>query len=114
MTQNFTDFWQFLTGARVIISIRENGSICSWRCSDLMLDSIAIAFQEWQEDSEQSTGRIWNLDGGSLIGGLWFRACCGKMPYRFCPTVCNMDRTGINHAAFEFHRAFMEGFRVHK
>jgi hypothetical protein len=74
-TNPFTDVWHFLTATTSDYLHQGN-----WRYLilalfwALLLASIAVAFRNWQEDSEQRSGRhlgVWLFR--VLIGCMWFR-----------------------------------------
>ena len=77
-----TDIWHFLTGATGDYLHQGN-----WRLPILalfwilLIASLAIALQNWREDSEQRSGRhlgIWLVR--VLIGCMWFQGMLWKLP----------------------------------
>src|ERR1700756_1812176 len=77
----------------------------------LLLASIAIAFRNWQEDSEQRTGRhfgIWLVR--VLIGCMWFQGILWKLPLPVSDGLQYWTEQESTNAAFEFHRTFLKDF----
>jgi hypothetical protein len=110
MPKIFTDVWQFLTGTTGDYLHQGN-----WRFLilalfwTLLLASIAIAFRNWQEDSEQRTGRhfgIWLVR--VLIGCMWFQGMLWKLPLPVSDGLQYWTEQESTNAAFEFHRAFLK------
>jgi len=110
MPKIFTDFWQFLTGTTGDYLHQGN-----WRYLILalfwilLLASIAIAFRNWQEDSEQRTGRhfgIWLVR--VLIGCMWFQGMLWKLPLPVSDGLQYWTEQESTSAAFEFHRTFLK------
>jgi hypothetical protein len=110
MPKIFTDVWQFLTGSTGDYLHQGN-----WRYLILalfwilLLASIAIAFRNWQEDSEQRTGRhfgIWLVR--VLIGCLWFQGMLWKLPLPVSDGLQYWTEQESTSAAFEFHRTFLK------
>lgn len=108
----FTDVWQFLTGTTGDYLHQGN-----WRYLILalfwilLLASIAIAFRNWQEDSEQRTGRhfgIWLVR--VLIGCMWFQGMLWKLPLPVSDGLQYWTEQESTSAAFEFHRTFLKDF----
>ena len=106
----FTDVWQFLTGTTGDYLHQGN-----WRYLILalfwilLLASIAIAFRNWQEDSEQRTGRhfgIWLVR--VLIGCMWFQGMLWKLPLPVSDGLQYWTEQESTNAAFEFHRTFLK------
>ena len=106
----FTDARQFLTGTTNDYLHQGN-----WRYLILalfwilLLASIAIAFRNWQEDSEQRTGRhfgIWLVR--VLIGIMWFQGMLWKLPLPVSDGLQYWTEQESTNAAFEFHRTFMK------
>ena len=110
MPKIFTDVWQFLTGTTGDYLHQGN-----WRYLILalfwilLLASIAIAFRNWQEDSEQRTGRhfgIWLVR--VLIGCMWFQGMLWKLPLPVSDGLQYWTEQESTSAAFEFHRTFLK------
>jgi uncharacterized membrane protein YphA (DoxX/SURF4 family) len=106
----FTDVWQFLTGTTGDYLHQGN-----WRYLILalfwilLLASIAIAFRNWQEDSEQRTGRhfgIWLVR--VLIGCMWFQGMLWKLPLPVSDGLQYWTEQESTSAAFELHRTFLK------
>jgi uncharacterized membrane protein YphA (DoxX/SURF4 family) len=109
-TNLFTDVWHFLTATTNDYLHQGN-----WRFLILalfwilLLASIAIAFRNWQEDSEQRTGRhfgIWLVR--VLIGCLWFQGMLWKLPLPVSDGLQYWTGQETTSAVFEFHRTFMK------
>ncbi len=110
MPKIFTDVWQFLIGTTGDYLHQGN-----WRYLILalfwilLLASIAIAFRNWQEDSEQRTGRhfgIWLVR--VLIGCMWFQGMLWKLPLPVSDGLQYWTEQESTSAAFEFHRTFLK------
>jgi hypothetical protein len=110
MPKIFTDFWQFLTGTTGDYLHQGN-----WRYIILalfwilLLASIAITFRNWQEDSEQRSGRhfgIWLVR--VLIGIMWFQGMLWKLPLPVSDGLQYWTEQESTSAAFEFHRTFLK------
>ncbi len=110
MPKIFTDVWQFLTGSTGDYLHQGN-----WRYLilalfwALLLASIAVAIRNWQEDSEQRTGRhfgIWLVR--VLIGCMWFQGMLWKLPLPVSDGLQYWTEQESTSAAFEFHRNFMK------
>jgi len=110
MPKIFTDVWQFLTGTTSDYLHQGN-----WRYLilalfwALILASIALAFRNWQEDSEQRTGRhfgIWLVR--VLIGCMWFQGMLWKLPLPVSDGLQYWTEQESTSAAFEFHRTFLK------
>jgi hypothetical protein len=106
----FTDVWQFLTG-----TTSDHLHLGSWRYLvlalfwALLLASIAAAFRNWQEDSEQRSGRhlgIWLVR--VLIGCMWFQGMLWKLPLPVSDGLQYWTEQESTNAAFEFHRTFLK------
>jgi len=106
----FTDVWQFLTGTTGDYLHQGN-----WRYVILalfwilLLASIVMAFRNWQEDSEQRTGRhfgIWLVR--VLIGCMWFQGMLWKLPLPVSDGLQYWTEQESTSAAFEFHRTFLK------
>ena len=106
----FTDVWHFLTATTNDYLHQGN-----WRYLilalfwALLLAGIAIAFQNWREDSEQRSGRhlgIWLVR--VLIGCLWFQGMLWKLPLPVSDGLQYWTEQESTNAAFEFHRTFMK------
>jgi uncharacterized membrane protein YphA (DoxX/SURF4 family) len=106
----FSDVWQFLTA-----TTGDYLRLGNWRYLilalfwALLLASIAVAFQNWREDSAQRTGRhlgIWLVR--VLIGCLWFQGMLWKLPLPVSDGLQYWTEQETTNAAFEFHRAFMK------
>jgi len=109
-TNPFTDIWHFLT-ATTGDYLRLGG----WRYLILMffwvllLAGLAIALQNWREDSEQRSGRhLGILLVRVLIGCLWFQGMLWKLPLPVSDGLQYWTEQESTSAAFEFHRAFMK------
>jgi hypothetical protein len=110
MPKIFTDFWQFLTGTTGDYLHQGN-----WRYIILalfwilLLASIAITFRNWQEDSEQRSGRhfgIWLVR--VLIGIMWFQGMLWKLPLPVSDGLQYWTEQESTSAALEFHRTFLK------
>jgi hypothetical protein len=110
MPKIFTDVWQFLTGTTGDYLHQGN-----WRYLmlalfwALLLASIVVAFRNWQEDSEQRTGRhlgIWLVR--VLIGIMWFQGMLWKLPLPVSDGLQYWTEQESTNAAFEFHRTFLK------
>ena len=110
MPKIFTDVWQFLTGTTGDYLHQGN-----WRYLiltlfwALLLASIAVAVRNWQEDSEQRTGRhlgIWLVR--VLIGIMWFQGMLWKLPLPVSDGLQYWTEQESTNAAFEFHRTFLK------
>jgi hypothetical protein len=106
----FTDVWQFLTG-----TTSDHLHLGSWRYLvlalfwALLLASIAAAFRNWHEDSEQRSGRhlgIWLVR--VLIGCMWFQGMLWKLPLPVSDGLQYWTEQESTNAAFEFHRTFLK------
>ncbi|MFH0299325.1 DoxX family protein [Bradyrhizobium sp. 31Argb] len=106
----FTNAWQFLTA-----NTGDYLRLGNWRYLVLalfwvlLLAGIAVAFQNWREDSEQRTGRhlgIWLVR--VLIGCMWFQGMLWKLPLPVSDGLQYWTEQETTHAAFEFHRTFMK------
>jgi uncharacterized membrane protein YphA (DoxX/SURF4 family) len=107
-----TDVWQFLTG-----TTSDHLHLGNWRYLllvlfwALLLAGIAVAFQNWQEDSTQRSGRhlgIWLVR--VLIGCLWFQGMLWKLPLPVSDGLQYWTEQETTSAAFAFHRTFMKEF----
>jgi hypothetical protein len=105
-----TDVWQFLTA-----TTGDHLRLGNWRYLilvlfwALLLASIAAALRNWQEDSEQRSGRhlgIWLVR--VLIGCLWFQGMLWKLPLPVSDGLQYWTEQETTGAAFEFHRTFMK------
>jgi hypothetical protein len=105
-----TDVWQFLIG-----TTGDHLRLGNWRYLvlalfwALLLAGIAVALRNWQEDSEQRSGRhlgIWLVR--VLIGCLWFQGMLWKLPLPVSDGLQYWTEQESTNAAFEFHRAFMK------
>ncbi|RZN11453.1 hypothetical protein CWO91_08425 [Bradyrhizobium genosp. SA-3] len=75
----------------------------------LLFASIAVALRNWQEDSEQRTGRhlgIWLVR--VLVGCMWFQGMLWKLPLPLSGGLQYWTEQESTNAAFEFHRSFMK------
>ncbi|MGL3108827.1 DoxX family protein [Bradyrhizobium sp. BR 1432] len=75
----------------------------------LLFASIALALRNWQEDSEQRTGRhlgIWLVR--VLVGCMWFQGMLWKLPLPLSGGLQYWTEQESTNAAFEFHRSFMK------
>jgi hypothetical protein len=106
----FTDVWHFLTATTNDYLHQGN-----WRYLilalfwALLLAGIAIAFQNWREDSEQCSGRhlgIWLVR--VLIGCMWFQGMLWKLPLPVSGGLNYWTGQESTSAAFEFHRTFLK------
>ena len=111
-TNPFTDIWHFLT-ATTGDYLRLGG----WRYLvlalfwALLIGGIAIALRNWQEDSEQRSGRhLGILLVRVLIGCLWFQGMLWKLPLPVSDGLQYWTEQESTGAAFEFHRTFMKDF----
>ena len=109
-TNPFTDISHFLT-ATTGDYLRLGG----WRYLilaffwTLLLAGLAIAVQNWQQDSEQRSGRhLGILLVRVLIGCLWFQGMLWKLPLPVSDGLQYWTEQESTSAAFEFHRAFMK------
>ena len=109
-TNPFTDIWHFLT-ATTGDYLRLGG----WRYLILVffwvlfLAGLAIALQNWREDSEQRSGRhLGILLVRVLIGCLWFQGMLWKLPLPVSDGLQYWTEQESTSAAFEFHRTFMK------
>jgi TQO small subunit DoxD len=105
-----TDVWQFLIG-----TTGDHLRLGNWRYLvlalfwALLLAGIAVALRNWQEDSEQRSGRhlgIWLVR--VLIGCMWFQGMLWKLPLPVSDGLQYWTEQESTNAAFEFHRAFMK------
>ncbi len=105
-----TDIWHFLTGTTG--DYLHQGS---WRFVILalfwilLIACLAIAVQNWREDSEQRSGRhlgIWLVR--VLIGCMWFQGMLWKLPLPVSDGLQYWTEQESTSAAFEFHRTFMK------
>ena len=111
-TNPFTDISHFLT-ATTGDYLRLGG----WRYLilaffwTLLLAGLAIALQNWREDSEQRSGRhLGILLVRVLIGCLWFQGMLWKLPLPVSDGLQYWTEQESTGAAFEFHRTFMKDF----
>ena len=110
MPKIFTDFWQFLTATTG--DYLHQGNWCYLILAlfwILLLASLAMAFRNWQEDSEQRTGRhfgIWLVR--VLIGCMWFQGMLWKLPLPVSDGLQYWTEQESTSAAFEFHRTFLK------
>jgi uncharacterized membrane protein YphA (DoxX/SURF4 family) len=75
----------------------------------LLLAGIAIALQNWREDSAQRTSRhlgVWLVR--VLIGCMWFQGMLWKLPLPVSDGLQYWTEQEATHAAFEFHRTFIK------
>ena len=109
-TNPFTDVWHFLTA-----TTSDYLHLGNWRYLilalfwALLLASIAVAFRNWQEDSEQCSGRhlgIWLVR--VLIGIMWFQGMLWKLPLPVSDGLQYWTEQESTNAAFEFHRTFLK------
>jgi uncharacterized membrane protein YphA (DoxX/SURF4 family) len=109
-TNPFTDVWHFLTATTT-----DYLRLGNWRYLVLavfwvlLLAGIAVALQNWREDSEQRDGRhlgIWLVR--VLIGCMWFQGMLWKLPLPVSDGLQYWTEQESTSAAFEFHRAFMK------
>jgi uncharacterized membrane protein YphA (DoxX/SURF4 family) len=87
----------------------------SWRYAILVLFwallivSVVVAIQNWQEDPAQRTGRhfgIWLVR--VLIGCMWFQGMLWKLPLPVSDGLQYWTEQESTNAAFEFHRTFLK------
>jgi uncharacterized membrane protein YphA (DoxX/SURF4 family) len=111
-TNPFTDAWHFLAGTTGDYLKQGN-----WRFLILalfwmlLIAGLAIALQNWREDSEQRSGRhvgIWLVR--VLIGCMWFQGMLWKLPLPASDGLQYWTEQESTSAAFEFHRTFMKDF----
>src|SRR3974377_512338 len=109
-TNPFTDISHFLT-ATTGDYLRLGG----WRYLilaffwTLLLAGLAIAVQNWQQDSEQRSGRhLGILLVRVLIGCLWFQGMLWKLPLPVSDGLQYWTEQEVTNAAFEFHRTFLK------
>ena len=90
----FSDFWDFVIG-----NTEDLNALGAWKYLfvalflALIIASIVIAIKNWQEDPSQRSGShlgTWFVR--LLVGGMWFKACCGSCRCR-SRAACN---TGPN------------------
>jgi uncharacterized membrane protein YphA (DoxX/SURF4 family) len=107
-----TDVWQFLTA-----TTSDYLALGGWRFLilalfwALMIVSLVVAFQNWQEDPGQRTGRhigIWLVR--VLIGCMWFEGMLWKLPLPLSEGLQYWTEQEATRAAFEFHRVFVKDF----
>ncbi|WP_334356750.1 MULTISPECIES: DoxX family protein [unclassified Bradyrhizobium] len=75
----------------------------------LLLAGIAVAFQNWREDSAQRSGRhlgIWLVR--VLIGCMWFEGMLWKLPLPVSGGLQYWTEQETTRAAFEFHGTFVK------
>ena len=106
----FTDIWHFLTATTSDYLHQGN-----WRYLILaffwvlLLAGLAIALQNWRDDSEQRFGRhLGILLVRVLIGCLWFQGMLWKLPLPVSDGLHYWTEQEATSAAFEFHRSFMK------
>jgi len=106
----FTDVWQFLTATTSDYLHQGN-----WRYLilalfwALLLAGIAIAFQNWRDDSEQRSGRHLGIClVRVLIGCMWFQGMFWKLPLPVSGGLNYWTGQESTSAAFEFHRTFLK------
>jgi len=106
----FTDVWHFLTATTNDYLHQGN-----WRYLILALfwalplAGIAIAFQNWREDSEQRSGRHLGIClVRVLIGCMWFQGMLWKLPLPVSGGLNSWTGQESTSAAFEFHRTFLK------
>ncbi|KRR07452.1 DoxX family protein [Bradyrhizobium valentinum] len=106
----FTDVWQFLTATTA-----DYLQLGNWRFLilalfwALLLAGIAVAFQNWREDSAQRSGRhlgIWLVR--VLIGCMWFEGMLWKLPLPVSGGLQFWTEQETTRAAFEFHGTFVK------
>ncbi|KRR28513.1 DoxX family protein [Bradyrhizobium retamae] len=106
----FTDVWQFLTA-----TTGDYLQLGNWRLLilalfwALLLAGIALAFQNWREDSAQRSGRhlgIWLVR--VLIGCMWFEGMLWKLPLPASGGLQYWTEQETTRAAFEFHSTFVK------
>ena len=105
-----TNVWQFLTA-----TTGDYLRLGNWRYLilalfwALLLAGIAVALQNWREDSAQRTGRhlgVWLVR--VLIGCMWFQGMLWKLPLPVSDGLQYWTEQETTHAAFEFHRTFIK------
>jgi len=106
----FTDVWHFLTATTNDYLHQGN-----WRYLilalfwALLLAGIAIAFQNWRDDSEQRSGRHLGIClVRVLIGCMWFQGMFWKLPLPVSGGLNYWTGQESTSAAFEFHRTFLK------
>src|ERR1700680_4816632 len=106
----FTDVWHFLTGTTGDYLHQGN-----WRYLilalfwALLLASVAVAVRNWQEDSEQRSGRHLGICRVRvLIGIMCFQGMLWKLPLPVSDDLQYWTEQESTNAAFEFHRTFMK------
>jgi hypothetical protein len=106
----FTDALHFLTA-----TTNDYLKLGNWRYLvlalfwALLLAGIAVALQNWREDSAQRTGRhfgVWLVR--VLIGCMWFQGMLWKLPLPVSDGLQYWTEQEVSHAAFEFHRTFIK------
>ena len=106
----FTDVLHFLTA-----TTNDYLKLGNWRYLvlalfwALLLAGIAVALQNWREDSAQRTGRhfgVWLAR--VLIGCMWFQGMLWKLPLPVSDGLQYWTEQEATHAAFEFHRTFIK------
>ena len=110
MPNPLTDIWQFLIGAT-----DDHLNLGGWRYLwvvvffALLIASGYLAVRNWQEDSEQRTGRhlgTWFVR--VLIGCMWFQGMLWKLPLPVSGGLRYWTEKQMGtRAAFQFHREFV-------
>jgi len=104
------DAWHFLTA-----NTGDYQKLGDWRFLVLalfwvlLIAGTILAFKNWQEDSEQRTGRhfgIWLVR--MLIGCMWFQGMLWKLPLPVSDGLQYWTEQEATNAAFEFHRTFLK------
>jgi uncharacterized membrane protein YphA (DoxX/SURF4 family) len=107
-----TDVWQFLSA-----TTSDYLQLGSWRYPilalfwSLLIASVAIAWQNWNEDPEQRTGKhlgTWIVR--FLIGCMWFEAMLWKLPLPASGGLQYWTEQETTRAAFELHRTLVSDF----
>jgi hypothetical protein len=109
-TNPFNDVWHFLTATTSDYLHQGN-----WRYLILalfwilLIASIGVAVQNWQEDPTQRTARhlgIWLVR--VLVGCMWFQGMLWKLPLPVSDGLQYWTEQESTNAAFEFHRTFLK------
>jgi hypothetical protein len=104
-TNPFFDAWLFLTGRTDDHGNSGVGWLLTALFLTLLLASIWIARQAWQQDATQRTQEhlaIWFMR--VMIGAMWFQGSLWKLPLPVSGGFAGWTGSLAENAAFEFHR----------